>query len=171
MPSHSRGAMRPSFSNNYPHQRTEGAGKAGCRLAPMVRVQQKSTRRRLASSQGEAPASGRQDHTLSPSASCCSSDDTTRPSHPAPNVRDDREAPLLWVRDARMIVLICPTRQHPSGCDTLARRAICAWRACAPLFPLVIPGLRLTARPGMTVERSRRSQHVLGRHSGAMFPR
>jgi hypothetical protein len=58
--------------------------------------------RRLAFiSQGEAPESGRQDHTLSPSASCCSSDDTTRPSHPAPNVRDDREAPLLWVRDAR----------------------------------------------------------------------
>jgi hypothetical protein len=29
----------------------------------------------------------------------------------------------LWLRDARMIVLICPTRQHPSGCDRLARRA------------------------------------------------
>jgi hypothetical protein len=25
----------------------------------------------------------------------------TRPSHPAPNVRDDRETPLLWERDAR----------------------------------------------------------------------
>src|SRR2546430_8156314 len=24
-----------------------------------------------------------------------------RPSHPAPNVRDDREPPLLWVRDRR----------------------------------------------------------------------
>jgi hypothetical protein len=23
-----------------------------------------------------------------------------RPSHPAPNVRDDREPPLLWVRDS-----------------------------------------------------------------------
>jgi hypothetical protein len=34
-----------------------------------------------------------------------------RPSHPAPNVRDDREAPLMWVRDARRIVLICPTAQ------------------------------------------------------------
>src|SRR5919198_3294142 len=30
-----------------------------------------------------------------------SSDDAPRPSHPAPNVRDDREAPLLWVRDER----------------------------------------------------------------------
>jgi hypothetical protein len=42
-----------------------------------------------------APASGRQDHTISPSASRHSSDDAPRPSHPAPNVRDDREAPLL----------------------------------------------------------------------------
>ena len=25
----------------------------------------------------------------------------TRPSHPAPNVRDDRETPLLWERDAK----------------------------------------------------------------------
>jgi hypothetical protein len=47
------------------------------------------------------PALGRQDHTISPSAICCSSRNTSRPSHPAPNVRDDREAPLMWVRDAR----------------------------------------------------------------------
>ena len=47
------------------------------------------------------PALGRQDHTISPSAICCSSDNTPRPSHPAPNVRDDRDTPLLWVRDAR----------------------------------------------------------------------
>ena len=47
------------------------------------------------------PALGRQDHTISPSASCCSSHNTSRPSHPAPNVRDDREAPLLRQRDAR----------------------------------------------------------------------
>jgi hypothetical protein len=47
------------------------------------------------------PTLGRQDHTISPSAMCCSSDNTPRPSHPAPNVRDDRETPLLWVRDAR----------------------------------------------------------------------
>jgi hypothetical protein len=57
------------------------------------------------------PASGRQDHTTSPSASAplvfarC-----PRPSHPVPNVRDDRETPLwrdgmaryepvIWVRD------------------------------------------------------------------------
>ena len=62
-------------------------------------------------SQSEAPASGRQDHTTSPSAICCSSHNTPRPSHPASNVRDDREAPLLRQRDARMIVVICPTTQ------------------------------------------------------------
>src|SRR5262245_33453586 len=41
------------------------------------------------------PAQGRQDHTISPSASCHSSDNTTRPSHPALHVRDDRDTPLL----------------------------------------------------------------------------
>ena len=60
------------------------------------------------------PAQGRQDHTISPSASCRSSDDTSRPSHPAANVRDDRDTPLMWLRDAGSIVLICPTAQEKS---------------------------------------------------------
>ena len=63
-------------------------------------------------SRNVTPALGRQNHTISPSASCRSSHDTPRPSHPASNVRDDREAPLMWVRDARMIVVICPTTQE-----------------------------------------------------------
>src|SRR5215469_4380764 len=46
------------------------------------------------------PAQGRQDHTISPSASCRSSDDISRPSHPAAHVRDDRETPLMWLQDA-----------------------------------------------------------------------
>jgi hypothetical protein len=58
-----------------------------------------------------APALGRQDHTTSPSASRHSSDDTPRPSHPAPNTRDDREAPLLWVRDKRRKPLIWGQRK------------------------------------------------------------
>jgi hypothetical protein len=42
------------------------------------------------------PASGRQNHTTSPSASRITRQlMPPRPSHPAPNVRDDREAPLL----------------------------------------------------------------------------
>src|SRR6516164_2611996 len=58
------------------------------------------------------PAQGRQDHKISPYASCHSSRDASRPSHPAAYVRDDREAPLMRQRDARMIVLICPTAQE-----------------------------------------------------------
>ena len=42
--SHSRGAWRPSFLLTPPSSKEEGAGKTGRRLAPMVRVQQKSTR-------------------------------------------------------------------------------------------------------------------------------
>jgi hypothetical protein len=43
-----------------------------------------------------APASGRRDHTISPSAKAArTSAPSPRPSHPAPNVRDDREAPLV----------------------------------------------------------------------------
>ena len=51
------------------------------------------------------PASGCQDHTPSPSASASfvrtliARMMPPRPSHPAPNVRDDREAPLLWEQD------------------------------------------------------------------------
>ena len=41
------------------------------------------------------PASGDQDHTILPSALARSSTAPIRPSHPAPNTRDDREAPLL----------------------------------------------------------------------------
>jgi hypothetical protein len=43
------------------------------------------------------PASGRQDHTTSPSAGRRSRQQRRlRPPHPVPNVRDDRETPLLW---------------------------------------------------------------------------
>jgi hypothetical protein len=63
-----------------------------------------------------APASERQDHTTSPSAptplvALTIAPGDVRPSHPAPNVRDDREPPLLRVRDGESIVLICPTTQ------------------------------------------------------------
>ena len=47
------------------------------------------------------PASGRRDHTTSPSALARSSCAPLRPPHPAPYVRDDREPPLLWARDGR----------------------------------------------------------------------
>ena len=99
------------------------------------------------------PASGRQDHATSPSAINHSSRDLSRPSHPASYVRDDRETPLLWIRDARMIALIWGKRQCPSGCGRLARRATqfscCAVIAsegrCAVLST-VIPGRRARTR-------------------------
>ena len=50
--------------------------------------------------QSLTPASGRQDHTTSPSASGAARlASPKRPSHPAPNVRDDRDTPLLVGRD------------------------------------------------------------------------
>jgi hypothetical protein len=46
------------------------------------------------------PASGRQDHTTSPSASVAPVlRRNPRPLHPAPNVRDDRDTPLYPGRD------------------------------------------------------------------------
>jgi hypothetical protein len=47
------------------------------------------------------PASGRQDHTTSPSARLRARQSrTSRPSHPQPYVRDDRETPLCLGRDS-----------------------------------------------------------------------
>jgi hypothetical protein len=58
------------------------------------------------------PASRHQDHATSPSAWRRSSGDAPRPSHPAPNVRDDRETPLLIGHGTREeLSVICPTAQ------------------------------------------------------------
>ena len=70
-----------------------------------------------------APASGRQDHTTSPSAtSAARLASPPRPSHPAPNVRDDRDTPLLRVRDAGKNTHFLIFR----------KRNIFAWRADNP---------------------------------------
>ena len=75
-----------------------------------------------------APAKGRQDHTTSPSASTSLvRQQPTRPSHPAPYTRDDREAPLLSSA-GRLDKPLIWGRDH---CGRLARRAICGWHACA----------------------------------------
>jgi hypothetical protein len=58
------------------------------------------------------PASGRQDHTTSPSASSAFRlAASRRPPHPAPNVRDDRETPLISRRDDRNMDLIWVRRE------------------------------------------------------------
>ena len=123
----SRGVMRPSFAADVTLFRTEGAGKTGRRLAPMVRVQQKSTRqnhrfsqirpafpaqwfyglyvispvtglcchRRFASSAKLSASLGAPEpHDFAVRDMSVRLDNTPRPSHPAPNVRDDRETPL-----------------------------------------------------------------------------
>jgi hypothetical protein len=52
--------------------------------------------RGIVSHENLAPASGRQDHTTSPSAtSAARLASPPRPPHPMPNVRDDRDTPLL----------------------------------------------------------------------------
>jgi hypothetical protein len=49
---------------------------------------------------GLTPASGRQDRMALPYATVSFVFSTlSRPSHPAPNVCDDRETPLMWARD------------------------------------------------------------------------
>jgi hypothetical protein len=135
----------------------EGAGKAGCRLAPMAPCAIEEHRGRnhrcgrssglpcamvlrlirdlpgdqalLSPSSADrstdlAPALGRQDHTTSPSASCHSSRDIPRPSHPAAHVRDDRDTSLLWLRDRREHGFDLPDNATVGTCDRLARRAV-----------------------------------------------
>ena len=69
------------------------------------------------------PASRHQDHTTSPSATGAVRPATpTRPSHPAPNVRDDRpNAPLTSTGWRGLLEMICPTGE----------RNIFSRRACA----------------------------------------
>jgi hypothetical protein len=59
---------------------------------------------RIARFRNLAPASERQDHATSPSAHTPLvaqkiAPGDVRPSHPVPDVRDDREPPLMWARE------------------------------------------------------------------------
>src|SRR5229473_3601939 len=92
------------------------------------------------------PASGRQDHTTSPSAKASfvrahfARLTLPRPSHPAPNVRDDREAPLLWARDGRVLEVIWGARKQKYFCKRgwTAKSLICPSGSNSPL---VLAGL------------------------------
>jgi hypothetical protein len=55
------------------------------------------------------PASGRRDHTTSPSASATLVSRSLRVHRIPPHVRDDREPPLLSGETGELIALICPT--------------------------------------------------------------
>src|SRR5262245_18983122 len=50
-----------------------------------------------------------------------------RPSHPATNVRDDRDTPLDQARDGGITAADLPDDTSADTCDKLTRRAICAW--------------------------------------------
>ena len=71
-----------------------------------------------------ASASGCQNHTTSPSASgsfvrvLTARCDPMRPSHPAPNVRDDREAPLLIERGTVRTILLIYGRRQDAFCKS-----------------------------------------------------
>src|SRR5882672_5175337 len=82
-----------------------------------------------------APASERQDHTTSPSAQtpfvrAIIALGDVRPSHPIPNVRDDREPPLYGERDKRNEATDLGVRSIAADRDRLARRANYADEAC-----------------------------------------
>jgi hypothetical protein len=49
-------------------------------------------------------------HDFAVRAQCHSSFDMPRPSHPAPDVRDDRDTPLLWERDGATMKVIWAKR-------------------------------------------------------------
>jgi len=82
-----------------------------------------------------APALERQNHTTSPSAQtpfvrAIIALGDVRPSHPIPNVRDDREPPLYGERDKRKEATDLGVRSITAHRDTLARRANYADEAC-----------------------------------------
>ena len=82
-----------------------------------------------------APALERQDHTTSPSAQApfvraIIALGDVRPSHPIPNVRDDREPPLYGDRDERKKATDLGVRSIAGDRDRLARRANYADEAC-----------------------------------------
>jgi hypothetical protein len=150
MTARSRGLACPSDAGCEPSRMVEGAGKAGRRLTPMVRVQQISTRQNhrisrivrpslrdgvtayTRSPRGPgclAPVAGgsssppawpqrrearttrfrRPRHAVRPQAFArCS---TSRPSHSAANVRDDRDTSPAVQRNAGMISLIWADRE------------------------------------------------------------
>jgi hypothetical protein len=67
-----------------------------------------------------APASERQDHATSPSAHTPLvaqkiAPGDVRPSRPVPDVRDDREPPLLWARDGRKHRCDLPDKARPKA--------------------------------------------------------
>jgi hypothetical protein len=83
-----------------------------------------------------APASGRQNHTTSPSASATLVSRSLRVHRISPHVRDDREPPLSSGETGQFLALICPTEQsstvHP--CFRTAVKNIATVKAIIELW-------------------------------------
>jgi hypothetical protein len=69
------------------------------------------------SSTNLAPASGRQNHTTSPSASVPFVSDTFASTTSRATFRDDRDTPLLWVRDGTALLLFLPNEKAKYFCE------------------------------------------------------
>jgi len=120
---------------------------------------------RIITSQGLISASGYQDHTTSPSATTrfvftCH----RRPPHPAPNVRDDRETPL--VRGAGRQSSIAVSTQLRSdiffagGLDKTAKQSV--KRSMRPTAGIWHDGLRAICRRGHSRHLAVLAQTVQG---------
>jgi hypothetical protein len=120
--------------------------------------------RRKSASADLTPASGRQNHTTSPSATArFRRAHASRPPHPAPNVRDDREAPLLAGVERRELVPV-----------------IWGWDQWCDLRPIGTTGKSLAAPkiesrglsfPATNAERLRKGARVQRASPESMAPR
>ena len=63
------------------------------------------------------PASGRQDHTTSPSAARTFVKSAVRVHRIPPRVRDDRDTPLMWDETAAVIEVICVGMKSKYFCE------------------------------------------------------
>src|SRR5260370_32997015 len=103
------------------------------------------------------PASGRQDHTSSPSAAApfvrCAirAPDAAASIASRTNVRDDREAPLLWDGMAGVVEAICPTPKAKYFCDQ-------GWTATKSANELICPSGRSRSQDGLSSLRNHRRE-------------
>jgi hypothetical protein len=87
------------YSRNTRHSRTRMVLTVSSALSLVTGLVCHHRPRKI-SSANLTPASGRRDHTTSPSAnSRARRSHESRPPHPVPNVRDDRDTPLQGERD------------------------------------------------------------------------
>jgi hypothetical protein len=101
------------YSRNTRHSRTRVVLTVSSALSPVIGLScHRRKRNAQALSPNLTPASRRQDHTTSPSAnSRARRSHESRPPHPVPNVRDDRETPLQGGRDGGRYEVIWVKRE------------------------------------------------------------